>query len=109
MKYIKNSTIGGSDDNTDTLILDEEIYEWNSQEFPALSTPRTKHACAVFYGEIYIMGGRNKENETGLTSVEILDLESKEMRSGPQLPFKVFDGIGLELEDELYLGQFSEL
>ena len=55
------------------------------------------------------MGGRNKENETGLTSVEILDLESKEMRSGPQLPFKVFDGIGLELEDELYLGQFSEL
>ena len=55
------------------------------------------------------MGGRNKENETGLTSVEILDLESKEMRSGPQLPFEVFDAIGLVLEDELYLGQFSEL
>ena len=55
------------------------------------------------------MGGRNKDNETGLNSVEILDLESKEMRPGPDLPFKVFDAIGLELEDELYLGQFSEL
>ena len=54
------------------------------------------------------MGGRNKDNEDGLISVEILELESKVMIPGPELPFKVYDAIGLELEDELYIGQFSE-
>ena len=73
-----------------------------------MSIPRTKHACAVIFGQIYIMGGRNKVNESGLRSVEILDLESKKMHEGPELPFKIFDGIGLVQEDELYLGTLSE-
>ena len=54
------------------------------------------------------MGGRNTENEEGMKSVEILDFESKVMSDGPELPFNVFDAIGLEHEDELYLGMLSE-
>ena len=45
---------------------------------------------------------------TGLQSVEILDIESKAMSDGPDLPFNVYDAIGLVHEDELYLGTVSE-
>ena len=101
---------GGSDEHRNTLVLGygENENQWNSTEFPGLSVPRTKHACAVHFGQIYIMGGRNTENEEGMKSVEILDFESKIMSDGPELPFNVFDAIGLEHEDELYLGMLSE-
>ena len=86
------------------LDFESETLAWSLIIFgPETQIPRSHHACAEHNGKVYLIGGRNEQNPAGLSSVEILDIESGDWSEGPKLPKTIYGSMALNYHGQLYV------
>jgi len=90
------------------FLLDMEVGVWI--RLTGMKEKREAHSCAEFNGEVVVMGGYNGgggnfETGSGMTSVEILNLSTRQWRQGPSLPSGVKYGMSAVHDNTIYLTQ----